>query len=99
MFKLLKALFRFSENGFTVPLIKDSVTGKPSITFTCAYFSFILMMVSLIGLHFKLQLVVATTASFFFWVTAMVLYMIRKINKAKIDVDDQSIEIENTRKD
>lgn len=99
MFKLLRAIFKFSEKGFVVPLAKDSVTGKPSITFTCAYFSFILMLVSLIGLHFHLKLVVATTASFFFWVTAMVLYMIRKINKAKIDVDDQSIELENAKRD
>jgi hypothetical protein len=39
--------------------------------------------------------VTATTITALVWVVATILYMIRKLNKAKIDLNDQSIELEN----
>jgi len=91
----LKALYlKWSTIGVKLPFAYDPTTDKPSITLFFPYASFVVALASVIALHFYPTLLPATTISIIFWVLATVLYMVRKINKAKFDLSDKSIEIE-----
>lgn len=59
----------------------------------CAYVSFITAWLSVIVLHFKPVEVACWTAIGFFAI-CMVFYMLKKLTKASIDLDDKSIALE-----
>ena len=84
----------WSLNGLHVPFIHDSSTNKPSITLAFPYITFILSIISIVSLHFNKDLFVATATTLMFWLVSTVLYMIRRITKAKIDLDDRAIELD-----
>lgn len=89
----IKDLYNKSaEVGLKLPFVYDGATKQPSITLMFAYITFILALVSTILLHIFDNLLTATVTSICFWVIAYVLYRIRKLDKAKIDLDDRSIE-------
>jgi hypothetical protein len=75
-----------------LPFVHDSTTGKPSITLFFPYATFFIACVSLITLHFKPALTVATWTSISFWVLATALYMLRKITKLKFDKGGVALE-------
>ena len=85
---------KWSSKGIKLPFLYDPTTDKPSITLFFPYASFVVALTSVISLHFKPSLLIPTCVSISFWTIATVLYMIRKINKAKFDLDDKSIELE-----
>lgn len=85
-----------SRRGIYAPFIHDARTGKPSITLLFAYITFALAVLSTIALHFNIQLVVATGTSIMFWVVAVIFYRLRNLDKAKIDLDDKSIELDGS---
>lgn len=72
----------------------DPITKKPSITLMFPYFSFILMMVGL-GLLLKENTLYGAIGAGIVWLLATILYLLRKLTKAKVDLDDKSIELEN----
>lgn len=93
--KLRQLWDRWSEKGLKLPFMHDPVEGKSSITIFFPYATFALSVISLIALHFRASLVIATWTSIGVWVISMILYMIRKIQKAKINLESKSIDIES----
>ena len=85
-----------SKNGMYMPFIHDARTGKASITLLFAYLTFALAFISTIALHFSIGLTVATFTSILFWVISVIFYRLRNLDKAKIDLDDRSIELEGS---
>ena len=97
MFKFIKESYRnVCEKGLRVPFAYDSFTKQPSITLFFAYVTFVVMMLSLIGLHIYKQILQATLLSVLVWVLAVVFYRLRELDKVKIDLKDQSIDLEDT---
>jgi len=92
--KILAKWRDWSINGIYLPFIHDPSTKSPSITLMFPYVTFTLSIISIIALHFKLELFVATTTTLMFWLVSTILYMIRRITKAKIDLDDKSVELD-----
>jgi hypothetical protein len=84
----------WSTEGMKLPFVHDGATGKPSVTLLFTYIAFTLSVISVIVLHLKLDLVVATITTIIFWVLSVVFYLIRNLQKAKFDLDDKSIELE-----
>lgn len=81
--------------GVNLPYAHDPVTGKPSITLLFPYITFVLAVGSVIALHFKVGMLIATVVAIMFWALSVVFYMIRKLNKAKLDLNDGTIELDN----
>lgn len=81
--------------GMRFPYAHDTTTGKPSITLMFPYITFMLAVVSAVVLHFNVGLLMATITCIGFWVIATILYMMRRISKAKFDIDDGSFEIDS----
>lgn len=93
----IKAFFKFgSEKGLYFPYAFDAERKSPSATLFFAYISFYIASISLIFLHFNEKLLTATIMSFVFTGMMIIFYMIRKLNKAKIDLDDKSIELDGS---
>ena len=82
-------------NGIHLPYAHDPVSGKPSITLLFPYITFVLSVISLVLLHIKPSLIVATTTTLIFWGISVVFYMLRKLSKAKFDLDDKSFELDS----
>ena len=97
MFKFLKNLYKkWSEEGLRIPFAFDSVTKQPSITLFFAYVTFVVMMLSLIGLHVYKQILQATLLSVLVWVLAVVFYKFKEFDRFKINLKDQSVDLEDT---
>jgi len=91
----LKAIYcKWSTLGMHFPFVRDPVDGKPSITLFFPYASFAIAAISVIALHFKPGLFVPTCVAIAFWSLSTVFYMIRKINKASVNLTSKSIELE-----
>lgn len=73
----------------------DKTTGKASITLLFPYVSFILAMVS-ITLLLKENTLYGAMAAIGVWVVSLVLYLMRRLTKVKFDLDDKSIDLENS---
>jgi hypothetical protein len=87
-------LEQWSKVGIKAPFFHDPTTDKPSITLMFPYVSFTLLIISSIALHFFPSLIIASLFMAMIWIASTVFYMIRKINKAKIDFDDKQLELE-----
>jgi hypothetical protein len=62
------------------------------------YASFIVALCSVIALHWDLKIMPATLISIMFWVLATALYMLRSITRAKIDLKNESVDLEDDEK-
>lgn len=85
---------KWSQIGVMWPFVHDGSTKKPSITIAFAYVSYIMVVISVICLHFKPELLTATLTTISVWLAAVVFYMLRKLTKAKVDLDDRSFELD-----
>lgn len=74
-------------------MVYDFVTKHPSITITFPYITFFVWIYAVILLIQK-DVLEGTLVALFGWIVATVLYMIRKLNKAKIDLTQKSVEFE-----
>jgi len=99
MNKLAKRWRSWCRDGVHFPFALDPRTNKPSITLMFPYITFVIMIISLISLHFKPTLLIATTMSIVIWAMATVFYMIRKLNSAKINLEEKSFELEGEEDD
>ncbi len=98
--KLFKVFFdEWETKGVSVPLMYDPVTDAASLTALFPYVSFWLTIASLIGLHFFEGIWQASVGCGMLWLLSTVLYMIRKLSKAKFDLNDRSIEFESESQD
>lgn len=95
MLKALKNFFNKSATeGMKVPFVYDGDSQKPSVTLLFAYVTFILAVISVICLHFWKELITASATSIIFWIVSVVFYRLRRLDKAKINIKDQSIELD-----
>ena len=90
---------RISEEGLRFPFVHSPTANKPSVTLMFVYLSFVLAFISLISAHFSLAVIPATAMCILFWSLSVVFYRIRKMDKAKFDLDDKSISIEGNNDD
>ena len=95
MGKLQDKLTEWGNNGVRVPLVYDPVSKAPSVTLMFAVVTFWIAVASLVGLHFKPTWLVPCITAICWWALATILYMIRKITKAKFDVQNKSFSVEN----
>lgn len=95
----IKELWKeFCIKGMHLPFAHDPVTGKPSVTLLFPYLTFVITVISIIALHFKPSLVFATSMCIIFWALSVVFYMLRKLSKAKFDLDNKSLELDSGEK-
>lgn len=78
-----------------IPYMLDPVTNKPSITIIFPYFTFVLAFISTVMFHFRPELATPCYTSIVFWFVATILYLLRKLTKVKLDLDDKSIELDS----
>lgn len=88
-------LEKWNQEGLPLPMAKDSAQNKPSATLLFAYISFFLASFLITYLFFKGENTTATTLAITMAITYTILYMIRALHKAKIDLDNKSIDLES----
>lgn len=81
--------------GLPLPMARDSVTNLPSVTLLAFYFGLCLSVSSLIAYHFEDSLLGATGMTLLFFVMTYVMYKLRQLDKFKLDIKNQSIELED----
>jgi hypothetical protein len=84
-----------STPGLFVPMIRSDKSGGPSVTLTFAYVTFIIAVVSVIYNHLVDGLLTATITSIIFWALAVVLYRLGKLDKAKFDLENKTLELDS----
>lgn len=96
MFRWIGKLYNYlADNGIKFPFAYDPTTKSPSVTLLFAYITFVFMMLSLIGLHIYKEILQATIVSIIVWVLSVVFYRLRELDKVKIDIKNQSIDLED----
>jgi hypothetical protein len=95
MIKKIKELYEFSaKTGFFLPAAYDFDKPGPSVSLLFAHISFYVAIGSIIYLIYK-DVNLGTVAAISFAVVYFIFYMLRKLTKAKVDLDDKSFELEN----
>ncbi len=93
---MIRIIKNWSERGIKLPYAYDAISEKPSITLLFNWLYSVALLISIIALH---QAETPLTASLFtlgVWALSTIFYMLRKLTSAKVDLDDKSIELENT---
>jgi hypothetical protein len=85
------------EKGLPLPHAYDPVPKVPSFRLLAAYLSFLLALGSNIALHF-FAIETATWTAIVFFAICMVFYMLKRLTKASIDLDDKSVSLESDEK-
>lgn len=99
MWDNIKKFFEFSAKvGIFFPGAYDSNTDKASTSLLFANLSFYIACGSVLTLMYK-DIVMGTLAAITLAVIYFIFYMLRKLNKAKFDLDDKSFDLENTEGD
>ena len=84
---------KISVEGLKLPYAHDPATGQASVTLLFPYIVFILALIANAILLYK-DTFTGTVTAIIFWAVAMIFYLIRRLSKAKIDLDDKSIELD-----
>lgn len=90
---ILNELKHIFNKGIKLPMAYDFVTKLPSVTLLFPYIAFIVLTYAEILLIQK-DPMEGSLVALGVWFLATVLYMIRKLNKARFDLDDKSFELE-----
>lgn len=97
MIDKLKQIWQtWCETGLKWPHAYDNEIQGPSVTLLMFYFSTVVMFTSEICLHFFPSILVGTLTSIGIWIVGFVMYRMRKLDKFKIDLDDQEIELDSS---
>lgn len=94
MQKLKDIWTSWTDVGIHWPYLYDPTTDQPSITLGLLYLTSLVMLGSLIALHLKDGLLTATLTSIMVWILAYVMYRLRKLDNFKINLKEQSIELD-----
>jgi len=86
---------KWCEEGLRWPYLHDPITKKPSVSLMFPYITFVMAAISVILLHIWPTMIIATSISIMFWGASMVFYMLRKLSKAKFDLDSRSFELDS----
>lgn len=93
----LKALIKLSSTrGLYLPIAYDGPRKPPSARLFFTHVSFYIAALSVILLHAKIELLTASITAICFFALCTVLYMLRDLRKAKLDLDDKEIELESS---
>jgi hypothetical protein len=96
----LKATWiRWNEEGIRVPFAHSGASGKPSVTLLLLYISSLAVLASLFLLHWRPSLWEPTAMTIVWWSLSVVFYLMRNLQKFKVDLDDKSIEMHSEKKD
>lgn len=98
MDKLRKLLASACNPGLKLPHAYDTATKQSSFRLLCAYLSFILAAGSVVALHFT-DVSTATWTAIGFYALCMVFYMLKRLTKASIDLDDRTVSLEDNSED
>jgi cbb3-type cytochrome oxidase subunit 3 len=99
MLERIKEIFDFAAKfGLNLPAAYDNDKKGPSVSLLFAHISFYLAIVSISLLIYKDRLA-GTVAAMAMAGLYFVFYMLRKLNKAKVDIKNQSFDLENDEKD
>lgn len=85
---------KLNKIGIFVPMVADPSTGKPSASLLGVYSALVLCIISLIAGHFVHHMEAATGLCLIFYVLTSVLYVFRNAQRAKINLKDESIDLE-----
>jgi len=97
MIQTLKELLaKWGTEGLKVPHAFDAANTKPSVRLLFAYLSFCAAFTSVIVLHVSPGLLSATWTAIGFYVICTVLYMLKDVVKAKVDLDDKEVSFESS---
>lgn len=95
MIHKLKQLLEFSsKTGLYLPGAYDAISDKPSVSLWFAHISFSITMILIMLLAYKdinAGVIAATIQS----TLMLVFYLIRKLSKFKVDLDDREIELDS----
>jgi hypothetical protein len=99
MIKRIKEILEFgSTNGFYTATAYDNDKGKGSTTLLFANSAHYLTLVIIAVLAYK-DINNGAMAAIIYSVITMVLYMMRRLSKVKVDADERSIELDAGEKD
>lgn len=84
----------WNDPGIMVPMAHDSPAGKPSVTLLLMYVANALAIFSLIYLNIIGDSLTATGMTCLYAIICTVLYLMRKLNKAKFDLKNQDLELD-----
>lgn len=97
MLQKLKTLLEIAGTvGLKVPHAFDAANNKPSVRLLFAYLSFCVALGSVVALHLWSGLTMATWTAIGFYVVCTVLYMLKDVVKAKVDLDDREVSFESS---
>lgn len=98
MYEKLKKFLEFSsKKGLLIPTAYDSVRKEPSTTLLSFYLGLILSIASLIAYHFLPETLVGPTSmTLLFLGMTFVFYRLRNLDKIKFNMEERSIELEDT---
>lgn len=91
---LKDALVKSSTEGMHLPVAYDASRGEASATLFFMYIANIVAICSVLWLHTKGDPLTATLTATIYSVVWTILYMMRRIQKAKVDLDDRSVDLE-----
>lgn len=96
--KLSNAWHKWSEEGMRWPFVHDPVKGKPSVTLLFFYLAFTIAILTVSSsstmMIIKGQYLQATFMPLLMWFSAFVFYRLRRLDSVKINLQEQSVEIE-----
>jgi hypothetical protein len=95
MLEKLNKIYKYlTEKGIPMPLGYDPVSKKPSITITFAHFTFTIAVFAVFRYLNNMCNIMQVLVCIMFWSMSTVFYLIRQINKAKFNLQQQSFEFE-----
>lgn len=94
MLKRIKEILEFgSKVGFWLPAAHDPMSGKASSTLFFSHIAFYLSLVMIISLGIQ-DLDKGTTAAMIFSGMYITFYLLRNLQKVKLNLESKSIEVE-----
>lgn len=104
MFKTGVDLFRkWSKRGMYWPFLHDPVANKPSVTLMFFYLSFVLANMAVVAsstlMVLKGDYLTATFMPTCLLILGFIFYRLRSLDKVKIDLNDQEIELSGSDED
>ena len=92
---IFAAIDRWNKQGLSFPYAHDPVAKQASVTLFFVYITFLIAAASVIALHFRPELIMATGTSIGFWALAMVFYRLRQLDKAGVNLKTGQITVED----
>jgi hypothetical protein len=98
MFNKIKRFFEYAAaHGLNLPAAYDKDKDGPSMSLFFAYLAFFCTLILIVTLSIQ-NIELGVLASIIYSTLQTVFYLLRRLSKAKIDLDDKAIELEGSDK-